>query len=206
MRNIQRLRDFIIATTHVVAENEPAKAASAVQPLLRDLVAQDDWLPEDYRVPHPDYYQQYLLHADPLERFSVVSFVWGPGQKTPVHDHRVWGLVGILHGAELSADYSKAPDGSLTASAEERLLPGQVIALTPETRDIHSIRNAFEDQVSISVHVYGGNIGAVSRAVFDAASGQEKPFVSGYSNDRVPNLWDRSAEVRRSLVSPAFSI
>ena len=39
--------------------------------------------------PHPQYYQQHLLHCDPLERFSVVSFVWGPGQKTPVHDHTV---------------------------------------------------------------------------------------------------------------------
>jgi len=199
MSNIQRLRDFIIATTKVVGENSAEEAASGVAPLLADLVAQDDWLPEDFRVPHPDYYRQYLLHADPLERFSVVSFVWGPGQTTPIHDHRVWGLVGILHGAELSTDYRKAPDGSLIAAAEERLLPGRVVALSPEDRDIHSIRNAFEDQVSISIHVYGGNIGAVKRAVFDAASGQEKPFVSGYSNDRVPNLWDRSAEVRQAL-------
>jgi len=199
MSNIQRLRDFIIATTKVVGENSAEEAAFAVAPLLADLVAQDDWLPEDFRVPHPDYYRQYLLHADPLERFSVVSFVWGPGQTTPIHDHRVWGLVGILHGAELSTDYRRGSDGSLIASEEERLLPGQVVALSPEDRDIHSIRNAFEDQVSISIHVYGGNIGAVKRAVFDAASGQEKPFVSGYSNDHVPNLWDRSAEVRQAL-------
>jgi len=186
--NIHRLRDFIIATTKIVETHEPEQAAAAVGPLLG---AQDDWLPEVYRSPHPEYYRQYLLHADPLERFSVVSFVWGPGQKTPIHDHRVWGLVGILHGAELSTDYHRAADGSLIATDEERLLPGRVIALSPQGQDIHSIRNAYQDQVSISIHVYGGNIGAVRRAVFDAASGQEKPFVSGYSNDRVPNLWDR---------------
>jgi len=201
MSNIQRLRDLIIATTKAVAENTPAEAASAVTPLLAGLVAQDDWLPEDYRIPHPDYYRQYLLHADPLERFSVVSFVWGPGQKTPIHDHRVWGLVGILQGAELSTDYRRAPDGSLIPSEEERLLPGRVVALSPEGQDIHCIRNAYADQVSISIHVYGGNIGAVKRAVFDAASGEEKPFVSGYSNDHVPNLWDRSAEMRQALLT-----
>ncbi len=131
--------------------------------MLGQLVAKDDWLPEDYALPHPVHYRQYLLHADPLERFSLVSFVWGPGQRTPIHDHRVWGLVGVLRGAELATDYSRAADGSLIAGAEERLEPGRVVVLTPATRDIHSIRNAYEDRVSISVHVYGGNIGAVRR-------------------------------------------
>ena len=46
--------------------------------LLGELVAHDDWLPPEFAKPHPDRYQQYLLHCDPLERFSVVSFVWGP--------------------------------------------------------------------------------------------------------------------------------
>src|SRR4051794_8765541 len=41
-----------------------------------------------------------LDRGDPFERFSVVSFVWGPGQKTPIHDHSVWGLVGVMRGAE----------------------------------------------------------------------------------------------------------
>ena len=70
--------------------------------LLRDLVAHDDWLPEAWAQPSPLRYQQYLLHADALNRFSVVSFVWGPGQSTPIHDHTVWGLIGVLRGAELS--------------------------------------------------------------------------------------------------------
>jgi len=56
------------------------------------LVKEDDWLDPSVAVPHPHYYQQYLLYADPEDRFSVVSFVWGPGQKTPIHDHTVWGV------------------------------------------------------------------------------------------------------------------
>ena len=54
--------------------------------LLENLIAVDDWLPEEFCKVHPQYYQQYLLYADPLDRFSVVSFVWGPGQKTPLHN------------------------------------------------------------------------------------------------------------------------
>src|SRR6266545_3899583 len=50
---------------------------------LRDLVAEDDWLPAEFCEPDPAQYRQYLLYCDPLERFSVVSFVWGPGQRTP---------------------------------------------------------------------------------------------------------------------------
>lgn len=49
--------------------------------LLAELVRRDDWLPEEYAQPHPQYYQQYLLHADPAGRFSVVSFVWGQARR-----------------------------------------------------------------------------------------------------------------------------
>jgi 3-mercaptopropionate dioxygenase len=44
------------------------------------LVARDDWLPEWFAAADPMKYRQYLLYGDPLERFSLVSFVWGPGQ------------------------------------------------------------------------------------------------------------------------------
>ena len=35
---------------------------------------------------------------------------------------------------------------------------------------------------------------------FDAATGAIKPFVSGYHNTTLPNFWDRSAEVRATLL------
>jgi predicted metal-dependent enzyme (double-stranded beta helix superfamily) len=62
--------------------------------------------------------------------------------------------------------------------------------------DIHQVTNAFTDCGSLSIHVYGGNIGAVRRYTFDPATGKESLFVSGYTNKVVPNLWDRSSEVR----------
>jgi predicted metal-dependent enzyme (double-stranded beta helix superfamily) len=42
----------------------------------------------------------------------------------------------------------------------------------------------YEDRVSISVHVYGGNIGRISRHVFDPETSTRKTFISGYSNER----------------------
>jgi predicted metal-dependent enzyme (double-stranded beta helix superfamily) len=107
---LQRLHDFVkTATAHYAPYGSPAEASAVeatlmpkIHEALSQLIATDDWLPEDCAVPHLQYYQQYLLHCDPLERFSLVSFVWGPGQGTPVHDHTVWGLIGMLRGEEHS--------------------------------------------------------------------------------------------------------
>jgi len=162
--------------------------------LLAGLIARDDWLPDAYAQPDPTRYQQYLLHCDSRERFSVVSFVWGPGQATPVHDHTVWGLVGVLRGAELSQRFARRADAFAAIGPVHRLERGEVEAVSPTVGDVHQVTNAFDDRVSISIHVYGGNIGAVKRSTYDAA-GRPKPFVSGYANTTLPNLWDRSRPV-----------
>jgi predicted metal-dependent enzyme (double-stranded beta helix superfamily) len=189
------LRDFVVAVTREVAVDRPEpERLAAVRAHLATLVARDDWLPDELAQPHPEFYRQYLLHADPLERFSVVSFVWGPGQRTPVHDHTVWGLIGMLRGEETAQPFGFAADGRLVAQGDAvTLKPGQVEAVSPTIGDIHQVANAFDDRVSISIHVYGANIGAVKRWVY-ASDGTRKPFVSGYSNAWVPNLWDRSKE------------
>jgi predicted metal-dependent enzyme (double-stranded beta helix superfamily) len=195
---IAPLREFVIEMTRLVerTDDEAALVAQGRQ-LLAQLVARDDWLPDAFAQPDPQFYRQYLLHADPLERFSVVSFVWGPGQRTPVHDHTVWGLIGMLRGAERCQRWRREADGRLAPDGgEEVLQPGQVDAVSPRIGDIHVVANALADRPSISIHVYGANIGAVRRHVFDPATGAPKDFVSGYSLDAVPNLWDRSAAVR----------
>ena len=191
--SINALRDFVVALTHEMARpaDEPQRLA-AVRGHLATLIAQDDWLPDELAQPHPEFYRQYLLHADPLERFSVVSFVWGPGQQTPVHDHTVWGLIGMLRGEELAQPYGPDARGRLVPQgAATRLRPGDIEAVSPTLGDVHQVSNAFDDRTSISIHVYGANIGAVQRWVY-AEDGSRKPFVSGYGNTTVPNLWDRS--------------
>ncbi|MQY52384.1 cysteine dioxygenase [Rhodocyclus tenuis] len=185
-----KLLNFVEAITRFL-ETDPNEELilSHGQTLLAELVASDDWLPDQFARPHPQYYQQYLLYADPLDRLSIVSFVWGPGQKTPVHDHLTWGLVGGLRGREREMTYAKQADGSYRVTGSGILLPGQTTAVSPGIGDVHSVANDLPDQSSISIHVYGRNIGRVHRHVFDEATGAEKPFVSGYASDVVPNLW-----------------
>lgn len=190
--NLARLADFVGALGALVDEtaDEPRILAQGER-LLAGLVAHDDWLPDAYAQAHPARYQQYLLHCDSRERFSVLSFVWGPGQATPVHDHTVWGLVGVLRGAELSQRFARRGEAFAAVGPVHRLERGEVEAVSPTVGDVHQVTNAFDDRVSISIHVYGANIGAVRRATYDAA-GRPKRFVSGYANDTLPNLWDRS--------------
>jgi len=47
--------------------------------------------------------------------------------------------------------------------------------------DVHQVRNAYSDRVSISIHAYGGNIGKIKRHVFAADTGSVKDFISGYA-------------------------
>ena len=162
--------------------------------LLRGLIANEDWLPDEYAQPHPGRYTQYPLHRDPAARFSVVSFVWGPGQATPVHDHTVWGLVGVLRGAETGERFT-LKDGALLADAPHILKRGEVEAVSPAIGDIHRVSNALDDRVSISIHVYGADIGAVSRHVF-APDGTMKTFISGYANAVVAPM-----DARRDLLA-----
>ncbi|MGS1025327.1 cysteine dioxygenase [Burkholderia glumae] len=176
------LAGFVAAFSRLIdTQPDEARVLRDGGALLADLVARDDWLPESFARSDPERYQQFLLHRDPDARFSIVSFVWGPGQVTPIHDHTVWGLIGMLRGAEYSQPY--AFDGAglpVPAGAPLRLAPGQVEAVSPTLGDVHRVGNVYHDRVSISIHVYGADIGAIERSVY-REDGTRKPFVSGYT-------------------------
>ena len=196
MGGIARLRGFVQSFTRLVEES-PAEERVFVEgrALLADLITHDDWLPEQFARAHPDHYQQFLLYCDPLERFSVASFVWGPGQTTPVHDHTVWGMVGLMRGAELCEEFGvDAGTGRLIRGSTHTIPVGGIDLVSPRVGDIHKVSNALANEASISIHVYGANIVAVRRHVFDPVTGQPREFVSGYSSTVLPNIWDRSAE------------
>jgi len=187
---ISRLKNFIDVFTAVVERNtkEEDVIRHAVE-LIRSLVTTDDWLPDQYAGSHPDHYQQHLLYCDSLKRFSLVSFVWGPGQKTPVHDHTVWGVIGMLRGKEYSQPYSYTDSGKLQAEQKTCLNPGDVEVVSPSLGDIHAVSNGLPNQDSISIHLYGANIGEVNRHIYKMPSGEKQSFVSGYANADMPNIW-----------------
>lgn len=190
------LRQFVCAMTALVsATTTEARLLAEARGLLATLIADDTWLPDAFAQPSPERYMQYLLHCDPLERYSVVSFVWLPGHATPVHDHTVWGLIGQLRGAESCEEYGVEGARIVATGRQHVMRPGDIDAVSPRLGDWHRVANASPGQTAVSIHVYGANIGAVRRHRLDAA-GAVHDFVSGYDSIVLPNLWDRSAAVR----------
>lgn len=192
VRGVTELMDSGAAATTMLAEAER---------LLHALIACEAWLPEgfDQVAPEPGYAQR-LLHGDPRERFSVVCFAARPGSRTPVHDHRVWGVVGVLRGVEISTEFVPGASGQpLREGRVDRVAAGEVVALGPDGTgapyDIHSVRNPGPG-TSVSVHLYGANIGAVMRGLYDPATGACTEFASGYDNAFVPNLWVSAGQSR----------
>jgi predicted metal-dependent enzyme (double-stranded beta helix superfamily) len=199
------LRDFVASVTRCVERtDDEAELLQAVRPLLQTLINDDRWLPEAFSQAEPGSYRQYLLYCDPFERFSVVSFVWGPGARTPVHDHTVWGLVGMMRGVERCMEYRPESSEKVVAcGVEHDLRPGMIEAVSPTVGDWHVVSNALPDQTSVSIHVYGANIGAVQRHMLDATTGEIRDFISGYSPAPLPNLWDRAPALRAALARAA---
>ena len=189
MSNLSRLRGFIQDMTRLVGHHgaDEPRMLEEGEKLLHALVSHDDWLPDEFAAPSPESYRQYLLYCDPLERFSVVSFVWMPGHRTPIHDHTVWGLVGVMRGEEMCEEFS----ASIQKVNSHKSKPGEVDRVSPAIGDIHVVSNA-GTEIALSIHVYGANIGAVRRHTYDPASGKPEEFISGYHNTVLPNLWDRS--------------
>jgi len=193
---LEPLRRYVRAMTALVsATDDEARLLREGRPLLAALLASDDWLPEAFARPSDERYMQYLLHCDPLERYSIVSFVWQAGQATPVHDHTVWGLVGQLRGSERCEEYA-VDGGRVVATGRTHLMErGAIDAVSPTLGDWHRVSHATPAGTAVSLHVYGANIGAVRRHRL-ADDGSIRDFVSGYDSPVTPNLWDRAAAVR----------
>jgi 3-mercaptopropionate dioxygenase len=199
MKNIRRLREFVVGMTGLAEYYRRDELAMLREggKLLSRLIAHDDWLPETFAAPHMAHHQEYLLYCDPLERFSVISVALGPGQKTPIHDHTVWCLIGVMRGTERFEEYRHEGAGvALQKTGEHLGIAGDIDAVSPTVGDIHVMANALRDQAAVSIHVFGGNIGGIERRAYSLATGEAHVFMSGYANSFVPNLWDRSLEVR----------
>ena len=150
--------------------------------LMAQLVAQDDWLPEEFAKSDPESFKQYMLHRESDGAFTVLCVVWGKGQSAGAHDHSIWGIVGQLRGAERTRDYEPPQSGkAMTVRHEDILKPGQTCVIAPSTGDIHDVTNVY-DGVSISIHVYGGDLTAVAerRSRYDAETGTSTPFKASY--------------------------
>ena len=182
--NTQRFAQFIDMLDALVnrTSHEPTVLDEG-EAALKSLISQDDWLPFEFAQPVTERYQSYALYIDPEARYSVISFVWAPGQGTAIHNHTVWGLVGVLRGAERCEEFPVPGSADMACQYAHNLARGGVDRVSPAIGDWHKVSNAITDQPSISIHVYGADIGRVQRNFWDVTTQQLKPMISGYAND-----------------------
>ena len=136
--------------------DDPHAIARRLEPLLRE----DGWLEPRHQVAGFDTYRQHLLHVSESRRLSVVALVWLPGQRTPIHDHVSWCVVGVYRGVEREVHYRLVDrDGRhcLQPVAAFEAPAGHVEALVPPAGNIHSVAAA-GNQKTISIHVYGADV------------------------------------------------
>ncbi len=180
------VRDFLDAVRAAIeASSSPEEACEAIRPRFAALLADDDWLPAEYRAPVPGSGMgggigQWLLYRAGDGSLSLFSLVVPSGSATPVHDHLAWGLVGLYRGTQDEEVYAEA-NGGLDLVERRALHPGDFYALIPPRDDIHRVRTT-SDEPSISIHLLTNDTGCVWRHTFDPESGERKPFRSGWVN------------------------
>lgn len=158
----------------------PRTIARLVAVRLRDLVADGRWLAAEHREPAEDGYRQHVLYVAEDGGCSVVSLVWQRGQRTPIHDHVAWCVVGVLQGVERETRYRLYRDGNeqfLVRRFDRTALTGETGYIVPPDEDIHEVANA-GDTIAISIHVYGADIAKLGTSInrtFDALPIRRRP-------------------------------
>lgn len=142
--------DGVKATTHAVQEG------------MSRLIHQGALhLPPDLRRSEGEHYARRLIYRSPEHGYVVVAMIWGPGQRTPLHDHAgTWCVEGVLEGRIEVTQYD------LVAREDDRCRfevmdsietgVGAAGSLIPPY-EYHTIANA-RDRASITLHVYGNDL------------------------------------------------
>lgn len=143
--------------------NDFVKVTGAVKDALVDLCENGHiQLSDEICRPAENSYARRLIHHNPTLDYSALVMVWGPGQGTPVHDHNgLWCVECVVKGKIDITPYGMVErSGSLFRfDQQETVLAGVGSAgcLIPPF-DYHTISNALEDECSVTIHVYGGEM------------------------------------------------
>src|SRR6185369_10255440 len=166
LRDAVRLRDVQAITERIKLELETFIPDEGLR------------LPQQFRDPLPDHYARRLLYRDIELDFTAVVMTWGPGQHTALHDHAgIWCVEGVIEGDMEVTRYD------LTEETEEgvcrfdekgyvRAGVGSAGALIPPF-EYHVLGNAHPERLSLTLHVYGGEMDhcSIFEPVGDSAPG-----------------------------------
>jgi 3-mercaptopropionate dioxygenase len=165
---IEQLRDA------VRLGNVPAITEHIKHSLETFIPAEGLTFPERFRHTKTGGYCRRLLYRDPELGFTAVVMTWGPGQRTPLHDHAgIWCVEGVLEGEMEVCRYEllEEPEEGVFRFASRGALPahaGSAGALIPPLEH-HVLANP-SDRLALTLHVYGGEMDHCT--VFEPVEGQ----------------------------------
>jgi predicted metal-dependent enzyme (double-stranded beta helix superfamily) len=153
----------------VVAGDEHAVTAALRSTLCSMIRDRDVQLPSCVHDPIEDHYARREIYRSPNHGYSVVAMTWGPGQGTPVHDHcGLWCVEGVWDGElEITQFELLERDGDrfrFRAAGGMHAGPGSAGSLIPP-HEYHTIRNASDNSVAVSLHIYKAPMEACSMFV-----------------------------------------
>ncbi len=141
---------------------------------------------EDYRSPSGtgarSNHGSYVLHHGD-NGLLVTAVVWGAGDHLGPHDHRTWGMIGVLGNSITETRYRRVDDRQRAGYAlleKDRVAEvksGDISLLVPEVDEIHQMDN-FSDTPTVEIHVYGNDLRGLERSKFDLETGEVKLFAT----------------------------
>jgi 3-mercaptopropionate dioxygenase len=150
------------------------------------LINNPDTIPTEYRLPvgrgrRPNHGSYFLYQGE--SGLLVTAVVWGPGDHASPHDHRTWGMIGVMDNALTETRFRRVDDRSrqnyaqLEKDRAALVKPGEISLLIPEVDEIHQMDN-FTDRPTVEIHVYGKDLRGLDRVRYNLETCQILPFMT----------------------------
>jgi predicted metal-dependent enzyme (double-stranded beta helix superfamily) len=176
------LQDFIRDMERLTsAETDPHRITELGRSLVERLVANPDAVEERFKRGGAHGHGRYMLHRAP--RFNVTAVVWRPGDTAKAHNHRTWGMIGVVGNEIQETRFRRLDDGTQEGYAELETTdvlvhkPRAVSLLVPPEDDIHEMLN-ITPRDTVEIHVYGKDLVDLERLRFDPTAKRSVTFCS----------------------------
>lgn len=130
------------------------KPAHRVEALVRAAISDPNAVREAFETSKSAERQGPISFAWRDARLSVADVTTPPGLRSPVHNHKMWAVIGVYAGQEHNR-FFRYENGKLIEKNERLLKEGDVAVLGPEA--LHAIANPLS-VISSAIHVYGGDL------------------------------------------------
>jgi len=132
---------------------------------LETLAAELDGLELDLQMLAPFWIFDAVKYRRNLIRrtaaYEALLLCWGPGQRSPIHDHRGSGCAfRVVEGVVTETLYERTCDGLAAPAAMRWLPPGTICA--SRDFDIHEVANSQPDHDLVTLHVYSPPLSQVN--------------------------------------------